>query len=543
MENSKLISDLEKFGITNVKRIYHNLSYEELYEHETNPALKGYDKGFVTNTGAVAVDTGVFTGRSPKDKYIVEEETSKDNIWWTSPTRISSDNKPISEEVWKDLLGNSARQLSGKVLYVQDAFEGAAKDTRINIRVITEVAWMAHFVKNMFIRPKEEELGNFEPDYVMLNACKTTNKKWKEHNLNSEVYAAFNLKEKSACVGGSWYGGEIKKGFFSIMNYLLPLKGIAAMHCSANMGENGDTAIFFGLSGTGKTTLSADSKRALIGDDEHGWDDDGVFNFEGGCYAKCIHLSKEKEPDIFNAIKRNALLENIVFDKKTGEIDFSDNSKTDNTRVSYPICHVDNIVEPVSKGGHPKQVIFLTADAFGVLPLVAKLTPDQTKYHFLSGYTAKLAGTERGITTPNPSFSAGFGAAFLLLHPIIYARELVRKMELHGSEVFLVNTGWIGGGYGIGERMDLPATRKIIDAILDGSINNAEFEILPVFNLQIPLSVKGVDSNVLNPKNTWANPDEWDKAARSLADKFISNFEMFTDNEEGRQLVAAGPKL
>lgn len=543
MKKSKLVSDLEKLGITNVKDIFYNVSYEKLFEHETDPSLKGYEKGYVTNTGAVAVDTGIFTGRSPKDKYIVKEETSKDNIWWTGPGRESSDNKPISEEVWNDLFENSARQLSGKKLYVQDGFEGANKDTRIRIRVITEVAWMAHFVKNMFIRPSEKELEDFEPDYVMLNACKTTNKKWKEHGLNSEVYAAFNLKEKMACVGGSWYGGEIKKGFFSIMNYLLPLRGIASMHCSANMGKNGDTSIFFGLSGTGKTTLSADPKRALIGDDEHGWDDDGVFNFEGGCYAKCIHLSKEKEPDIYNAIKRDALLENVVFDEKTGEIDFDDNSKTENTRVSYPIYHVDNIVKPVSKGEHPKQVIFLTADAFGVLPPVARLTMDQTKYHFLSGYTAKLAGTERGITTPKPSFSAGFGAAFLLLHPIVYARELARKMELHGSQAFLVNTGWVGGAYGTGERMDMPATRKIIDSILDGSINDSPYETFPVFNLPIPVSVNGVDKNILNPREAWKDPYEWDKAAKELAEKFISNFEIFSDNEEGKRLVAAGPQL
>jgi phosphoenolpyruvate carboxykinase (ATP) len=401
---------------------------------------------------------------------------------------------------------------------------------------------MAHFVKNMFIRPTDEELMTFEPDYVMLNACKTTNKKWKEHGLNSEVYAVFNIKEKLACVGGSWYGGEIKKGFFSIMNYLLPLRGIAAMHCSANMGKEGDTAIFFGLSGTGKTSLSADPKRALIGDDEHGWDDDGIFNFEGGCYAKCINLSEEKEPDIYYSIKRNALLENVVYDPDSGEIDFADNSKTENTRVSYPIFHIDNIVKPVSKGGHPKRVIFLTADAFGILPPVSFLTDDQTKYHFLSGYTAKLAGTERGITTPQPSFSAAFGAAFLLLHPTVYADELVRKMKMHGSKAYLVNTGWIGGAYGVGNRIDITATRNIIDAILDGSIDEAEAEVLPVFNLKIPKVVHGVDSHFLNPRNAWKSAEEWDKAALELAEKFINNFESFTDNEEGKRLVAAGPQ-
>lgn len=535
--------DLEKYGITDAKEIYHNLSYDELFKHETDPGLEGFEKGFETNTGAVAVDTGIYTGRSPKDKYIVEEETSKQNIWWKNPERKASDNKPVSEEVWKHLHKISAKQLTGKKLYVQDGYAGANEDTRLRIRVITEVAWMAHFVKNMFIRPTEEELENFEPDFVMLNACKTSNDKWQEQNLNSEVYAVFNLKDKMAVVGGSWYGGEIKKGFFSIMNYYLPLKGIAAMHCSANMGKEGDTAIFFGLSGTGKTTLSADPKRMLIGDDEHGWDDDGVFNFEGGCYAKTIHLSKEKEPDIYNAIKRDALLENVVFNKETGEIDFDDNSKTENTRVSYPIYHIDNIVKPISKGGHPKKVIFLTADAFGVLPPVAKLNRDQTEYHFLSGYTAKVAGTERGITEPVPSFSACFGAAFLLLHPTKYAEELVRKMDMHGSTAYLVNTGWIGGPHGVGNRIDLPTTRKIIDAILDGSLDNADYENLHYFNLNIPKSLPGIDSKLFNPRNLWSNAEDWDKAAKSLAEKFIKNFEAFTDNEEGKRLIKAGPQV
>jgi phosphoenolpyruvate carboxykinase (ATP) len=535
--------DLKNYGITDVQEIYHNLSYEDLYKHETDPSLEGFDRGFETNTGAVAVDTGIFTGRSPKDKHIVDEETSRGNIWWKNPERKASDNKPVSEEVWEKLWGLGNTQLSGKKLYVQDGYAGANEDTRMRIRIVTEVAWMAHFVKNMFIRPTEEELAEFEPDFVMLNACKTNDPDWEEHGLHSEVFAVFNLKQQRAVVGGTWYGGEIKKGFFSIMNYYLPLKNIAAMHCSANMGKDGDTAIFFGLSGTGKTTLSADPKRALIGDDEHGWDDDGVFNFEGGCYAKTIHLSEEKEPDIYRAIRRDALLENVVYDEKTGEIDFDDNSKTENTRVSYPIYHIDNIVKPVSKGGHPSKVIFLTADAFGVLPPVAKLTPDQTEYHFLSGYTAKVAGTERGIKEPLPSFSACFGAAFLLLHPTKYAEELIRKMKEHGSTAYLVNTGWVGGPYGVGERMDLPSTRKIIDAILDGSIENAEYENLRYFNLAIPKSLDGVDHKVLNPRNNWENPEDWDKSAKDLAQKFINNFKAFTDNEEGRRLVAAGPVI
>lgn len=543
LNQEKIRQDLIRYGITDVKEVYHNLSYEELFKHETDPSLEGYDRGFVTNTGAVAVDTGIFTGRSPKDKFIVDEETSRHNIWWKTGGRKSSDNKPITEETWKDLYALGAKQLSGKKLYVQDGFAGANEDTRLRIRVVTEVAWMAHFVKNMFIRPTEEELKTFVPDFVMLNACKVTDPDWEKHKLHSEVFAVFNLKEKRAVVGGSWYGGEIKKGFFSIMNYYLPLKEIAAMHCSANMGKDGDTAIFFGLSGTGKTTLSADPKRALIGDDEHGWDDDGVFNFEGGCYAKCIHLSEEKEPDIYRAIRRDALLENLVYDEKTGEIDFSSNAKTENTRVSYPIYHIDNIVKPVSKGGHPKKVIFLTADAFGVLPPVAKLTEDQTEYHFLSGYTAKVAGTERGIKEPVPSFSACFGAAFLLLHPTVYATELIRKMKEHGSTAYLVNTGWVGGPYSVGERMDLPSTRKIIDAILEGKLDDTEYENLRYFNLAIPKDVPGVDSHVLNPRNSWKNPEEWDEAAKILAKKFIDNFVAFTDNEEGKRLVAAGPQL
>jgi phosphoenolpyruvate carboxykinase (ATP) len=413
----------------------------------------------------------------------------------------------------------------------------------MKVRFIVEVAWQAHFVKNMFIRPSEEELKDFTPDFVVLNASKTENPHWKEMNLNSEVYAVFNLKQHMAVIGGTWYGGEMKKGIFSIMNYYLPLKGIAAMHCSANVGKDGKTAVFFGLSGTGKTTLSADPKRALIGDDEHGWDDDGVFNFEGGCYAKCIHLSEKNEPDIFNAIKKDALLENCVYNKETGALDYDDNSKTENTRVSYPIFHIDNIVKPISKAGHAKKVIFLTADAFGVLPPVSKLTKDQTKYHFLSGYTAKVAGTERGITEPKPSFSACFGAAFLLLHPTKYASELIKRMEDNDAEAYLVNTGWIGGAYGTGKRIDLPSTRAIIDAILDGSLDHAEYEELPIFGLNIPKAVNNVDSALLNPRTLWTNPNEWDDAATNLAEKFIHNFESFTDNEEGARLVNAGPKL
>jgi phosphoenolpyruvate carboxykinase (ATP) len=542
MSISDVRNEIVKYGIVDVKEIYHNLSYDEFFRHETDPSLEGFERGFITESGAITVDTGIFTGRSPKDKFIVREETTEKNVWWRNDQRKASDNKPVSEKVWYDLKDLAASQLSGKKLYVQDGYAGANVNSRINIRLVTEVAWQAHFIKNMLIRPTEEELKSFKPDFVFLNASKITDPNWQEHGLHSEVFVVFNLKEKMACIGGSWYGGEMKKGIFSIMNYYLPLKGIATMHCSANVGKGGDTAIFFGLSGTGKTTLSADPKRALVGDDEHGWDDDGIFNFEGGCYAKCINLDPKKEPDIFNAIRRDALLENVVFDTKTGKIDFRDGSKTENTRVSYPIYHIDNIVKPVSKSGHAKNVIFLTADAFGVLPPVAKLTFDQTRYHFISGYTAKVAGTERGICEPLPSFSACFGAAFLLLDPIIYANELKIKMEKYNAEGWLVNTGWVGGEYGKGgNRIDLPDTRKIIDAILNGQLDEVEYELLPVFNLKIPKSVPGIDEHILNPRNIWKNPEEWDEAARSLAAKFIKNFENFADTEETKNLIASGP--
>lgn len=533
---------LFSYGITEVDTIYHNLSYDELYEHETQANLEGYEKGYVTNLGAVTVDTGRFTGRSPKDKYIVVDEDNKDNIWWRNEHRPASDNKPISQEVWEDLKTTSLKQLNGKKLYVQDGYAGANENTRMKIRFIVEVAWQAHFVKNMFVRPSEEDLDTFEPDFVVFNASKTSNPHWEAQGLHSEVYAAFHLKEKMACIGGSWYGGEMKKGIFSIMNYYLPLKGIAAMHCSANVGKDKNTAIFFGLSGTGKTTLSADPNRALIGDDEHGWDDEGVFNFEGGCYAKTIDLDPKKEPDIYQAITKDALLENVVFDKNN-VIDFSDGSKTQNTRVSYPIYHIHNIVKPISKAGHANKVIFLTADAFGVLPPVSKLTPEQTKYHFISGYTAKVAGTELGIKEPVPSFSACFGAAFLLLDPTKYAHELIRKMKAHNAEAYLVNTGWIGGAYGTGKRIDLPTTRAIINAILDGKLDVAEYDTLPVFGLHIPKALEGIDSKIFNPRGLWEKPEEWDAAAKDLAQRFIDNFHNFTDSDDAKALVAAGPQI
>ncbi|MBL4831902.1 MAG: phosphoenolpyruvate carboxykinase (ATP), partial [Aliivibrio sp.] len=455
--------DLSKYGLTGVKEILHNPSYEELFIEETRTGLEGYEKGTVTELGAVAVDTGIFTGRSPKDKFIVKDDTTRDTLWWSDQGK--NDNKAITQEVWADLKSLVTEQLSSKRLFVIDAYCGANPDSRLCVRIITEVAWQAHFVKNMFIRPSDEELETFEPDFVVMNGAKTTNPNWKEQGLNSENFVAFNLTERIQIIGGTWYGGEMKKGLFAVMNYLLPQKDIASMHCSANVGEKGDTSIFFGLSGTGKTTLSTDPKRQLIGDDEHGWDDDGIFNFEGGCYAKTIRLSKEAEPDIHNAICRDALLENVTV-RNNASIDFDDGSKTENTRVSYPIYHIENIVKPISKAGHATKVIFLTADAFGILPPVSKLTPAQTKYHFLSGFTAKLAGTERGITEPTPTFSAAFGAAFLMLHPTKYAEVLVKRMEAAGAEAYLVNTGWNGTG----KRISIKDTRGIIDAILDGSI-------------------------------------------------------------------------
>ena len=530
--------DLNKYGIKDVAKIYHNLSYDELFTHETKEGLEGFEKAQVSELGAVNVMTGVFTGRSPKDKYIVKDDVTKDTLWWTSE-QAANDNKPISQEVWNDLKKNVVDQLTGKTLYVVDAFCGANEDSRLKVRFIMEVAWQAHFVTNMFIRPTTEELASYgEPDFVILNGSKTSNAKWQEHGLNSEVFTVFNLTEKMQVIGGSWYGGEMKKGIFAMMNYYLPLNGMAAMHCSANVGKDGDVAIFFGLSGTGKTTLSTDPKRQLIGDDEHGWDNDGVFNFEGGCYAKTINLDKESEPDIYAAIKRDALLENVTVDEN-GKIDFDDDSVTKNTRVSYPIYHIENIVKPVSKAGHATKVIFLTADAFGVMPPVSKLTPEQTKYHFLSGFTAKLAGTERGVTAPQPTFSACFGKAFLSLHPTKYGEELVKKMEAHGSEAYLVNTGWNGTG----KRISIKDTRAIIDAILDGSIEKSVTKILPIFNLEVPTALHDVDPKILDPRDTYADVTEWEKKAKELADLFIKNFVQYTDNEEGKSLVAAGPQL
>ncbi len=530
--------DLTKYGINDVTEIVYNPSFEELFAEETKPGLTGFEVGQVSELGAVNVMTGVYTGRSPKDKYIVMDKNSENTVWWTTD-EYKNDNHPMSEETFEYVKGLAKKQLSGKRLFVMDAFCGANKDTRMAIRFIMEVAWQAHFVKNMFIRPTAEELETFEPDFVVYTASKAKVDNYKELGLNSDTCVAFNISSREQVILNTWYGGEMKKGMFSMMNYYLPLKGIASMHCSANTDMNGEnTAIFFGLSGTGKTTLSTDPKRLLIGDDEHGWDDKGVFNFEGGCYAKVINLDKDSEPDIYNAIKRDALLENVTLDSE-GKIDFADKSVTENTRVSYPIDHIQNIVRPVSSAPEAKQVIFLSADAFGVLPPVSILTPEQTKYYFLSGFTAKLAGTERGITEPTPTFSACFGQAFLELHPTKYAEELVKRMEMSGAKAYLVNTGWNGTG----KRISIKDTRGIIDAILSGAINNAPTKTIPYFNFEVPTELEGVATDILDPRDTYSDCAEWDTKAKDLASRFINNFKKYEGNEAGKALVPAGPQL
>ena len=530
--------DLTKYGITGTVEIVHNPSYDVLFAEETKAGLEGFEKGQVTELGAVNVMTGIYTGRSPKDKFLVKDATSENTVWWTSE-EYKNDNKPVTTETWNVLKNLAAKELSNKKLYVVDGFCGANEATRLKVRFIMEVAWQAHFVTNMFIRPSKEELESFEPDFVVYNASKAKVENYKELGLNSETAVVFNLTTKEQVILNTWYGGEMKKGMFSMMNYFNPLRGIASMHCSANTDKEGkSSAIFFGLSGTGKTTLSTDPKRLLIGDDEHGWDNEGVFNYEGGCYAKVINLDKESEPDIYNAIKRDALLENVTVDAN-GKIDFTDKSVTENTRVSYPIYHIENIVKPVSKGPHAKQVIFLSADAFGVLPPVSILNEEQAQYYFLSGFTAKLAGTERGITEPTPTFSACFGAAFLSLHPTKYAEELVKKMKMTGAKAYLVNTGWNGTG----KRISIRDTRGIIDAILDGSIEKAPTKTIPYFDFVVPTELPGVDPKILDPRDTYADAAEWTKKAEDLAGRFIKNFAKFTGNEAGKALVAAGPKL
>ena len=530
--------DLTKYGITGTVEIVHNPSYDVLFAEETKAGLEGFEKGQVTELGAVNVMTGIYTGRSPKDKFLVKDATSENTVWWTSE-EYKNDNKPVTTETWNVLKDLAAKELSNKKLFVVDGYCGANEATRLKVRFIMEVAWQAHFVTNMFIRPSKEELESFEPDFVVYNASKAKVENYKELGLNSETAVVFNLTTKEQVILNTWYGGEMKKGMFSMMNYFNPLRGIASMHCSANTNmDETESAIFFGLSGTGKTTLSTDPKRKLIGDDEHGWDNEGVFNYEGGCYAKVINLDKESEPDIYNAIKRDALLENVTVDAE-GKINFADKSVTENTRVSYPIHHIENIVKPVSKGPHAKQVIFLSADAFGVLPPVSILNPEQAQYYFLSGFTAKLAGTERGITEPTPTFSACFGAAFLSLHPTKYAEELVKKMEMTGAKAYLVNTGWNGTG----KRISIRDTRGIIDAILDGSIEKAPTKTIPYFDFVVPTELPGVDTKILDPRDTYECACQWEEKAKDLAGRFIKNFSKFTGNEAGKALVAAGPKL
>ena len=531
--------DLSKYGITGAVEILHNPSYDVLFAEETKAGLEGFEKGQVTELGAVNVMTGIYTGRSPKDKFIVKDATSENTVWWTSE-EYKNDNKPVTTEAWKVLKDLAAKELSNKRLFVVDAFCGANEGTRLKVRFIVEVAWQAHFVTNMFIRPTAEELANFgEPDFVVYNASKAKVENYAELGLNSETAVVFNLTTKEQVILNTWYGGEMKKGMFSMMNYYNPLRGIASMHCSANTDKEGkSSAIFFGLSGTGKTTLSTDPKRLLIGDDEHGWDNEGVFNYEGGCYAKVINLDKESEPDIYNAIKRDALLENVTV-AADGKIDFADKSVTENTRVSYPIYHIENIVKPVSKGPHAKQVIFLSADAFGVLPPVSILTPEQTQYYFLSGFTAKLAGTERGITEPTPTFSACFGQAFLELHPTKYAQELVKKMNKNNAKAYLVNTGWNGTG----KRISIRDTRGIIDAILNGDIDKAPTKQIPMFDFKVPTELPGVATEILDPRDTYAEASQWEEKAKDLAARFIKNFAKYTNNEAGKALVAAGPQL
>ena len=530
--------DLTKYGITGTVEVLHNPSYEVLFAEETKAGLEGFEKGQETELGAVNVMTGIYTGRSPKDKFLVKDATSENTVWWTSE-EYKNDNKPVTTEAWKELKALAAKELSNKKLYVVDGYCGANKATCLKVRFIMEVAWQAHFVTNMFIRPSKEELESFEPDFIVYNASKAKVENYKELGLNSETAVVFNLTTKEQVILNTWYGGEMKKGMFSMMNYFNPLRGIASMHCSANTNmDETESAIFFGLSGTGKTTLSTDPKRKLIGDDEHGWDDEGVFNYEGGCYAKVINLDKESEPDIYAAIKRDALLENVTVDAN-GKIDFADKSVTENTRVSYPIYHIENIVKPISKGPHAQQVIFLSADAFGVLPPVSILNPEQAQYYFLSGFTAKLAGTERGITEPTPTFSACFGAAFLSLHPTKYAEELVKKMEKTGAKAYLVNTGWNGTG----KRISIRDTRGIIDAILDGSIDKAPTKVIPYFDFVVPTELPGVDPKILDPRDTYSDAAQWDEKAKDLAGRFIKNFAKFTGNEAGKKLVAAGPKL
>ncbi|WP_298750727.1 phosphoenolpyruvate carboxykinase (ATP) [uncultured Arcobacter sp.] len=525
------MSDIKsQLGLENVQTVYRNSDVDLLIDH----AVKN-EGAKISSTGALMIDTGIFTGRSPKDKFFVNQDPSNKYIAW------GDINRAVTRDVYDDLLKTAKKQLSNKDLFVTDVYCGASIDSRRSARFITEIAWQANFIQNMFIMPEESELNEFTPQFTVYNACKTIDKSYVSHDLHSEVFVVFNVEENIAIIGGTWYAGEMKKGLFSMMNYWLPLEKKLPMHCSANIGKDGDTALFFGLSGTGKTTLSTDPQRALIGDDEHGWDDSGVFNFEGGCYAKVINLSAEHEPEIYGAIKKGAILENVVYDDN-GVVDFEDGSKTENTRVSYPLSHIENHT-PDMKGGHPKNIIFLCADAFGVLPPVAKLTKQQAMYYFLSGYTAKVAGTERGITEPVATFSSCFGEAFLPLNPTIYAALLGEKIDEHNVNVYLVNTGWTGGPYGVGTRMSIRNTRACINGILDGSINNSEFETLPIFNLSIPKTLDGVETKVLNPRNTWEDTEAYDETTKKLASMYVKNFKKYLTLESDYDFTGAGPQL
>ncbi|MEZ3499844.1 phosphoenolpyruvate carboxykinase (ATP) [Pantoea sp. KPR_PJ] len=529
---------LQRLGIERPQSVIHNPDYASLFAAEKQAGLSGYERAQLTSSGAIAVDTGMFTGRSPKDKYFVYDDVTAETLWWNDNQRNKNDNKPITPAVWQHLKSLVVQQLSGKTLYIVDAWCGANKESRIGVRFITEVAWQAHFVTNMFIPLSAAERADFAPDFTVLNGSKCTNADWERQGLNSENFVAFNLTENIQLIGGTWYGGEMKKGLFSVMNYLMPRRGIASMHCSANVGSHHDVALFFGLSGTGKTTLSTNPERKLIGDDEHGWDDAGVFNYEGGCYAKTIHLSAKNEPEIYQAIRRDALLENVVV-RADGSVDYDDASKTENTRVSYPLSHIENSVMPPSRAGHPRKIIFLTADAFGVLPPVSRLTEAQMQYHFLSGFTAKLAGTERGVTQPQPTFSACFGAAFLTLHPTQYADILLKRVREAGAEAWLVNTGWNGQN----QRMSLAHTRSIINAILNDDLTETPVNILPVFTLAVPAHVAGVPDEVLDPRTSWETPARWQAKAEELGAMFRANFARFADTETGQALQSAGPVI
>jgi len=536
-----LVEYLYQIGIKSYKRLNYNLSYEELFKHETRSGLSGYERVFITKTGAIAVDTGIYTGRSPKDKYIVYDKNTSDKVWWADGLN-KSDNKPLSEEKWKFLYDLVINYLNDKELYINDVYVGASEKSRLKLRLITEIAWASHFTKNMFIEVPQSELKEFMPDFLLLHAPKLTNAKWKEMEMNSEIFIVFNFTENIGLICGTWYGGEIKKGMFTVMNYYLPQRGILSMHCSANIGkEKNDVALFFGLSGTGKTSLSTDPKRLLIGDDEHGWDDDGIFNLEGGCYAKCINLDPLKEKDIYNAIRKNAILENVVYDEKTGEVDFKSAKKTENTRASYPLYHIDNVLWPISKAGHPENIIFLTADAFGVLPPISILDENQIMYYFINGYTSKLAGTERGIIEPIPAFSACFGAAFLPLPPTTYATMLKDKIKKHKVKVFLINTGWVAGPYGVGYRIDINITRKLIDHIFSGVINKVPTEMFNIFNFKIPQYLPDIDSTILNPINLWKNKNDYINSLKNLAIQFINNSKVYESTPIGKEIISYGP--